>query len=80
MKQPTPKFFRTIRNIGIILAGIGGAILTAPVTLPAIVITVAGYLTVAGTVATAISQAVTEPGDEKLWNEELGKGSSKSRR
>jgi hypothetical protein len=57
-KKPTPKFFRTLRNIGIALAAVGGAIIAAPVTLPAIVVTVAGYLTVAGTVATAVSQAV----------------------
>ena len=50
--------FKTLRNIGIALATAGGAIIAAPISLPAIVITVATYLTVAGTVATAISQAV----------------------
>ena len=62
-KKPTPKFFKTLRNIGIALATAGGAIIAAPVTLPAAVVTVATYMTVAGTVATAVSQAVTE--DEK---------------
>ena len=57
-QKPTPKFFKTLRNIGIALATAGGAIIAAPISLPAIVITVATYLTVAGTVATAISQAV----------------------
>lgn len=61
IKQPTPKFFKKVRNLGISIAAVGGAILTAPVSLPAAVITVAGYLTVAGTVASAVSQAVTEP-------------------
>ena len=56
--QPTPKFFRTLRNIGIALATAGGAIIAAPISLPAIVVTIATYLTVAGTVATALSQAV----------------------
>ena len=56
--QPTPKFFRTLRNIGIALATAGGAIIAAPISLPAIVVTIATYLTVAGTVATAVSQAV----------------------
>ena len=54
----TPKFFRKLRNIGIALAAAGGAIIAAPITLPAAVLTVATYLTVAGTVATAVSQAV----------------------
>jgi len=58
-KKPTPKFFRTLRNIGIALATAGGAIIAAPITMPTLVITVATYMTVAGTVATAVSQAVT---------------------
>lgn len=58
LKQPTPTFFRKLRNIGIALAATGGAIIAAPISLPALVITIATYLTVAGTVATAVSQAV----------------------
>ena len=57
-KKPTPTFFRKLRNIGIALAATGGAIIAAPISLPAILITIATYLTVAGTVATAVSQAV----------------------
>ena len=57
-KKPTPKFFKTLRNIGITLATAGGAIIAAPITMPAIVVTIATYMTVAGTVATAVSQAV----------------------
>jgi len=57
-KKPTPTFFRKLRNIGIALAATGGAIITAPIALPALVITIATYLTVVGTVATAVSQAV----------------------
>ncbi len=58
LKSPTPKFFRKLRNIGIALAAIGSAIFAAPFSLPAIVLTIAGYLTVAGTVVTTVSQAV----------------------
>ncbi|MGB5262088.1 MAG: hypothetical protein WBN28_00715 [Lutimonas sp.] len=63
--KPTPKFFRTLRNIGIALAATGGAILAAPISLPAIVLTIAGYLTVAGTVATTVSQAVVADVDDE---------------
>jgi len=59
-KKPTPKFFRVLRNIGLALATAGGAILTAPISLPATLITIATYATVAGTVATAVSQAVVK--------------------
>jgi len=53
---PTPKFFRTIRTIGLILGIIGAAVLTAPVTLPAVVVSVGGYLAVAGGIATSVAQ------------------------
>jgi len=65
-KQPTPKFFKTLRNIGIALATAGGAIITAPVSLPAIVVTIATYLAVAGTVVTAVSQAVVKSDDDPI--------------
>lgn len=57
MKAPTPKFFRVLRTIGLSLAAASAALLTAPIALPAAVVTLAGYLTVAGSVATAVSQA-----------------------
>jgi len=67
-KKPTPKFFKTLRNIGIALATAGGAIIAAPVAMPALVFTIATYLTVAGTVVTAVSQAVVT--DEKSEKQE----------
>lgn len=68
--RPTPKFFRILRNIGIALAATGGAILAAPISFPAIVLSVAGYLTVAGSVATAVSQAVVaDVNDEGKYGE-----------
>jgi len=53
---PTPKFFKVLRNIGLVLAAIGGTILTAPIALPVVVTSVGGYLVVAGGVASAVSQ------------------------
>ena len=60
---PTPKFFKKVRNIGLILAAISGTLLATPVALPAIVTTVAGYLAVAGSVASAVSQVTTDSED-----------------
>ena len=60
VKSPTPQFFKTIRNIGLTMGAIGAALLAAPVTLPAVLVSVAGYLTTAGLVASAISQSVHE--------------------
>ena len=59
VQSPTPKFFKSVRTIGLILAALGASLLAAPVALPAIVINIAGYLTVAGAVATAVSQVTT---------------------
>jgi len=60
MQAPTPKFFRVLRTAGIALAAAGGALLAAPVALPAALITIAGYVAVAGSVMTAVSQATVE--------------------
>jgi hypothetical protein len=68
-KKPTPKFFKTLRNIGIALATAGGAIIAAPITMPAIVVTIATYMTVAGTVATAVSQAVVTDDENEETDE-----------
>ena len=57
---PTPKLFRILRLIGLTLAAASGALLAAPVALPAIVTTVAGYVAIAGTVATAVRQVAVE--------------------
>ncbi|MEQ8546262.1 MAG: DUF5675 family protein, partial [Cyclobacteriaceae bacterium] len=57
VKAPTPKFFKVLRNIGLTLAAAGGAILTAPIALPVAVVTLGGYLVVAGSVMSAVSQA-----------------------
>lgn len=62
--KPTPKFFRKLRKIGLVAGAIAAGILTAPVSLPAGLITAAGYLaTVAGTAVT-VSQLATQE-DEK---------------
>lgn len=66
VKAPTPKFFRVLRNIGLSLVAVSGVLLTSPVALPAGIITLAGYLTVAGTVMSAVSQTVVEEPERKV--------------
>jgi hypothetical protein len=65
LKAPTPKFFRILRNVGLGLAAAGGVLVASPIALPALAVTIGGYLIVAGSVATAISQAVTEKDEAK---------------
>jgi hypothetical protein len=57
---PTPSFFQKVRNIGMVLGVIGTALLAAPVTLPAVVVTIAGYLTLAGSITTAVAQTAVK--------------------
>ena len=58
-KLPTPKFFKVLRNIGLVLAAVGGTILAAPIALPVVVTTIGGYVAVAGGVLSAVSQLTT---------------------
>lgn len=53
---PTPKFFKILRTIGLLLAAVGGTVVAAPVALPVLITTAGGYLAVAGGVLTAVSQ------------------------
>lgn len=53
----TPPFFKKLRLVGLVIAAAGTALITAPVALPAGLVSLGGYLLVAGTVATAMSQA-----------------------
>lgn len=60
IQAPTPSFFKKLRTIGLVLAAVSASLLAAPVALPAVVIQVAGYLAVAGTVASAVSQTAVD--------------------
>ena len=53
---PTPKFFKTLRTIGLVIGLVGGAILASPLVLPAAIVTVGGYLALAGSIVTGVSQ------------------------
>ncbi len=57
---PTPKFFRIVRTLGLLLGTIGGTILTIPVAIPAALTTIAGYLVTAGAVTAAVSQTTVD--------------------
>ena len=60
IKAPTPKFFKTLRSIGLALLAISGTIVAAPIVLPLTVVTVAGYMAIAGGVISAVSQMTVD--------------------
>ena len=57
LEAPVPKVFRVLRTIGLTCAAIGAAVLATPVAFPAIMVSIAGYLTLFGTVLGGVSQA-----------------------
>jgi hypothetical protein len=59
VKAPTPKFFKVLRSIGLGLAAVGGTILATPIALPVVITSIGGYLAVAGSVVSAVSQVTT---------------------
>lgn len=59
-KAPTPKFFRLLRSLGLALLGISSTVAAAPVLLPASIVGAAGYVAVAGSVLTAVSQLTVD--------------------
>lgn len=65
MKQPTPKFFRALRNIGIAVAAASGVLIASPVAIPAVIIRVAGYLALAASVMSAVSQTAVATDENK---------------
>ena len=64
LQAPTPRFFRKIRNYGLVLTTISAVITTAVIPLPAILITMAGYSALAGGIASAVSQAAIEKDEQ----------------
>lgn len=77
LQAPTPKFFRTVRVISLVLGAVGTAILTAPVTLPAAIVTIAGYIATAGAVAAAVSSTTVDYNalERKQALDDIGSGS-----
>ena len=59
-KAKTPKFWKRVQQIAIVAGTIAGVIIAAPVALPAAIITVAGYVATAGTVAATLAQLTVE--------------------
>ena len=56
MTGNTPRFFKLLRTLGLVLAAASGTVLAAPIERPPLVGTIAEYLAVAGSVMGAVSQ------------------------
>ena len=59
-QSKTPKFWKKVQRVGIIAGAVGAAIITAPVALPAALITASSYLLAIGGVTATLSQLTKE--------------------
>ena len=67
---PSPTFWRKVSAIGKAIGGLGLVLVSAPVALPAAVVSVAGYLVLAGSLTAGLSALTVEPGaEERMVNE-----------
>ena len=60
INAPTPRFFKILRSIGLVMLAISGTVMAAPIVLPVTVVTIAGYMAVAGGVISAVSQMTVD--------------------
>jgi hypothetical protein len=52
----TPTFWKKVQKIGVACGIVGAALVSAPIALPAAIVSVSGYLIVAGSLTAALSQ------------------------
>ena len=61
---PTPKWFKILRTLGIVLASVGGIIIASPVALPLGLVSAAGYLVLGGSIISVVSQTAVKTEEE----------------
>lgn len=57
---PTPKFWKKVQRIGIALSAVGTFVATAPISLPATLVTLGGYAAFGGGLIAAFSQMTVD--------------------
>jgi uncharacterized membrane protein HdeD (DUF308 family) len=62
----TPKFWKKVQRIGLVAGALGAALVSAPVTLPAVLVSASGYLIAVGGVAAALSQLTVEDKSDSI--------------
>ena len=60
VQAPTPKWFKILRTVGIVLASVGGVIIASPVALPVGLVSAAGYLVLGGSIISVVSQTAVK--------------------
>lgn len=55
LKSPSPPFWKSVRNWSIALGAVGATLIAAPIALPAMVLTAAGYMITISAVAVSLA-------------------------
>ncbi len=59
-KAPTPKFWKKVQRLGLALTAVGALVATAPISLPAALVTAGSYAAFGGGLIAAMSQFTVE--------------------
>lgn len=59
-KSPTPKFWKKVQRIGLVLTAVGTFVATAPIALPAVIVSAGAYAAFGGGLIAAMSQLTVE--------------------
>lgn len=65
-KAPTPKFWKKVQRVGLVLTAVGTVLATAPVSLPVAIVTAGSYAAFGGGLIAAMSQFTVD--DASLQN------------
>ncbi len=65
-KARTPRFWKKVQRIALVTGAVAGAILTAPVSLPAVLVTTASYVAVTSSAIAGMSQ-LTKSDKDKIY-------------
>lgn len=55
-KAPTPRFWKKVQKVGLVLTGLGTFLVSAPISLPATVVSLGGYAAFGGGLIATLSQ------------------------
>jgi hypothetical protein len=59
-KAKTPRFFKRFTKVGLVCVAVGGVVATAPISLPASIVALGGYLATLGGAIVAIAPMAKE--------------------
>jgi len=65
IRKKSPKLFQRITNVCVIVGAVGGVLLSAPISLPLAITSLAGYMVVAGSIGASVSKLTVEDGEHK---------------